>query len=119
MTTGIVPSFGRPGIGSAQVAQRRNVSRNGALDYYPAGGVIKGSKARDPGNSAFSTLALRAGLLMGKITSGGYWANSIMGLSNGALTSTGTTLNVPVATAVEIVRRIGSTGTFKLTGPPT
>lgn len=118
MTIGIQPQFGRPGIGTAQVAQRRNVSRNGALDFYPAGGVIKGSKARDPGNSAYSTRSLRAGLLMGKITSSGYWANSILGKSSGALTGTGTSLTVPVATAIEIVRRIGTTGTFKLTGPP-
>lgn len=119
MTIGIHPQFGRPGIGTAQLAQRRNVSRNGALDYYPAGGVIKGSKARDPGNSAYSTRALRAGLLVGKITSGGYWANSVLGLSQGALAVGATTINVPVATAVEIVRRIGTSGTFKLTGPPT
>ena len=33
MPTGIQPIFGRPGIGTAQVAQRRNVSRNGALDF--------------------------------------------------------------------------------------
>ncbi len=117
--TGIVPSFGRPGIGSARVAQRRNVSRNGALDYYPAGGTIEGTKARDPGNSAYSTRALRAGLLMGKITSSGFYANSVFGLSSGALTGTGTTLTVSAAAAVEIVRRIGTTGTLKLTGPPT
>lgn len=119
MTTGIVPSFGRPGIGSAQVAQRRNVSRNGALDYYPAGGVIKGASARDPGNSAYSTRALRAGLLLGKITSGGYYANSIYGLTNGALTSAGTTVTVAAAVVTELVRRVGASGTFKLTGPPT
>lgn len=119
MTIGIQQVFGRPGIGTAQVAQRRNLSRNGALDYYPAGGTIEGTKARDPGNSAYSTLALRPGLVMGKITSGGFWANSIIGLSNGAITGAATTLSVSAAAATEIVRRIGTTGTFKLTGPPT
>lgn len=116
--TGITPSFGRPGIGTAKVAQRRNVSRNGALDYYPGGGAIKGTKARDPGNSAYSTLALRPGLVMGKITSSGLYANSILGLTNGALAGNGTTLAVSVAAATELVRRVGTTGTFKLTGPP-
>lgn len=116
----IVPSFGRPGIGTAQVAQRRNVSRNGALDFYPAGGVIEGTRARDVGNSAYSTLTLRAGLPMGKITSGGFWANSFFGLTNGALTGTGTTVTLPsTACGTEIVRRIGATGTVKLIGPPT
>ena len=120
MPTGIQPIFGRPGIGTAQVAQRRNVSRNGALDFYPSGGVIKGTKARDVGNSSYSTRALRAGLLMGKITSGGYWANSIFGLTNGALASNGTTVTFAnAAIAVELARRVGTTGTFKLTGPPT
>lgn len=119
MPTGITPSFGRPGIGTAQVAQRRNVSRNGALDFYPGGGVIEGTKARDPGNSAYSTSALRPGLILGKITSGGFYANSIIGLTDGALTGTGTSLTVSAAAATELVRRVGATGTFKLTGPPT
>ena len=116
----ITPIFGRPGFpASTSVAQRRNVSRNGALDYYPAGGVIKGSMARDVNNASANTKNLRAGLLMGKITSGGYYANSIVGLSQGALTATGTTLSSTANIAAEISRRIGATGTFKLTGPPT
>jgi hypothetical protein len=119
MPAGIYPNFGRPGIGTAQLAQRRNVGRNGAFAFYPAGGVIEGTKARDPGNSAYSTLALRPGLLMGKITSGGYWANSILGLTDGALASAGTTVTLSAAAAAELVRRVGASGTFKLTGPPT
>lgn len=111
-------SFGRPGIGTALSAVRRNVSRNGALDFYPAGGAIKGTKARDPGNSD-TVLNLRPGLVMGKITSGGLWANSILGLTNGALAVGGTTLTVGAACVTELVRRVGATGTFKLTGPPT
>lgn len=118
MPTGINPIFGRPGIGTAQVAQRRNVSRNGALDYYPAGGVIDGAKARDPGNSAFSTRALRAGLLMGKVTASGQYANSIVGVTQGAYTSGGTTITVTVAQAAEIVRRVGTSGNLTYIGPP-
>jgi len=118
MAAGIVPSFGRPGIGTAQSAQRRNVSRNGGFDFLPGGGTIEGTKARDPGNSD-STSVLRPGLVMGKITSGGYWANSILGLTNGALTTTGTTVTVAAAVVTELVRRVGATGTFKITGPPT
>ena len=68
MATGIVPSPGRPGIGSAVTAQRLNVSRSGDLGYFSGGGVIEGTKSRDPDNSAYNVLSLRPGLLMGKIT---------------------------------------------------
>jgi hypothetical protein len=119
MGLGISPVFGRPGVGTPLVASRNNVFRSGATDYHKGGGVIKGSAARDPGNSAYNVRSLRAGLVMGKQTSGGYYANSILGLTNGAVAASATTVNVLVATAVEIVRRIGATGSFKLTGPPT
>lgn len=119
MSTGIVPSFGRPGVGTARTAQRRNVSRDGSFSYFPAGGTIEGTRARDPGHSAVSTRTLRPGLVMGKITSGGFWANSIFGLSSGAITGAGTTLTVSAAAATEIVRRIGTSGTLKITGPAT
>lgn len=119
MSTGITPLFGRPGIGTAQTAQRRNVSRNGALDYYPAGAIIEGTKSRDPDNSSASILTLRPGLLMGKITSGGKYAPAIIGVTQGAYTSGGTSLTLTAAQAVELVRRIGSSGTFNLIGPAT
>lgn len=119
MTIGINAVFGRPGVFASQVAQRRNVFVSREAGLLPGGKTVKGSKARDPGNSAYSTRHLRAGLILGKITSGGYYANSILGLTSGALTTVATTLNVPVATAVELVRRVGDSGTFKLTGPPT
>ncbi len=119
MATGIVPALGRPGIGAAVTAQRNNVSRDGNVTYYPGGAVIEGTKARDPGNSAYSTRSLRAGLLMGKITSGGFWANSIIGVSASAYTSGGLGLTVSAASAVELVRRVGSSGTFLLKGAAT
>jgi len=119
MSTGIVPSFGRPGVGTAVSAQRRNVSRDGSFSYFPAGGTIEGTKARDPGHSAVDTRTLRPGLLMGKITSGGFWANSIIGVTAGAYTSGGTSLTVSAASAAELVRRVGASGTFNLIGPAT
>lgn len=117
MSTGITPIFGRPGIGSRLTAQRRNVSRNGALDFYPAGAVIDGDKARDSGNTD-DTRALRAGLLMGKATSGGLWSNSILGVLQGAAAAAAVSVTVTAAQATEIVRRIGSTGTLRFVGPP-
>lgn len=119
MATGIVPAIGRPGIGALVTAQRGNVSRDGAATFFPGGGVIEGTKSRDPGNSAHSVRSLRAGLLMGKLTSGGFWAPSIIGVTSGAYTSGGTSLTVSAASAVELVRRVGSSGTFNLIGPAT
>lgn len=116
---GIQPIFGRPGIGTTLTAQRRNIFKSTADAYLPGGKVIDGTASRDPGNSDGDVTILRAGLVMGKITSSGYYANSILGLSVGAVAAAATSLTVPAATATEIVRRIGTSGTFKLTGPPT
>lgn len=111
--------FGRPGYGTEQSAAYRNVFQDGMIGYLPgSNGVIDYTKTRDPGNTSLVT-TLRPGLVMGRVTSGGKWANSILGLTGGALTSTGTSITVPEAVGDEIVRRFGSSGTFKLTGPPT
>jgi hypothetical protein len=94
------------------------VSRDGNLAYLPVGGVIDGVKTRDVANSD-NQRYLRAGLLMGKVTSGGKWANSFIGATQAAYTSGGTSLTLTAAAAVELVRRIGSSGTFVLIGPAT
>lgn len=117
MATGIVPVIGRPGIGASVTAQRLNVSRDGGLSFFPGGGTIKGTKARDSGNSA-SIQSLRPGLLMGKITTGGYYAPSIIGVMTAAAAAAATTVNISAAQATELVRRIGSTGTLRFVGPP-
>lgn len=118
MPTGILPSFGRPGVGPTITAQKLNVSRDGELTYFPGGGVIEGSKSRDPGNSASSVRTLRAGLLMGKLSTG-YYAPSIIGTLTGAVSASGTSVTISAASAVELVRRGGSTGTLRFVGPPT
>jgi hypothetical protein len=117
MATGIVPVIGRPGIGTAVTAQRRYVFRDGHFDVFPRGGYIEGSLSRDPGNSAYSVYSLRPGTLMGKITSGGYWAPSIIGVTTAAYTSGGTELTVSAAQAAYLVARVGASGTFNLIGP--
>ncbi len=119
MATGIVPAIGRPGISSTITAQRRNVSRDGSLGFFPGGGTIEGSLSRDPGNSAYSVYTLRPGLLMGKITSGGFWAPCIIGVTTAAYTSGGTTLTVSAAQAAYLVARNGASGTFTLKGAAT
>ncbi len=119
MSIGITPTFGRPGIGSALTAQRLNVSRNGTLGFFPGGGTIEGTLSRDPGNSAFDVLNLRPGLLMGKITSGGFYAPSVIGVLAADAASGATTITVSAAQAAYLVARIGATGTLRVVGPPT
>jgi hypothetical protein len=85
----------------------------------PGGVLVDGAKSRDPSN-ADGVDVLQFGLLMGMITESGKYAPSIIGLLTVAYDDdTSTTLTVPTAVAAEIVRRIGPTGTFKLTGPAT
>ena len=88
--------------------------------YREGGAIIDGDESRDPLNTSYLDY-LRAGLVMGQITTGGKFAPSIIGALSGAYDKDGsnqTTMNVTAATATEIVRRIGSSGTFKITGPP-
>jgi len=117
------PFTGMPGVGTEKIAKHRTVAADGYLQFLPGGVILDGSKTRDPLNPDYPTdttgqLRLRAGLLLGKITSSGKYANAVIGNTAGALTGTGTSLTLAAAEAVELVRRVGATGTFKLTGPP-
>ncbi len=114
----ISPLFGRPGIGAARSAQYRNVFRwADDTSFFPGGGVIDGA-SRDYGN-ADNLFLLRPGLLMGQVTSSRKWKPCIIGVTQGAYTSGGTSLTLSVAQAVELARRIGSSGTFTLKGAAT
>ena len=107
-----------PQIGTANSATPRIVLKTFAgVELFPGGKIIDGSLSRDPGNTG-DVDVLRAGVLMGKITTGGKYAPSIIGPSTSAFTAAETRIKVGLATATEIVRRIGATGTFKITGPP-
>ncbi len=113
-----------PGRGTVRQTLRRRVllTPDGAA-YLPAGKTINGTVSRDPLNTG-DVQYLRAGLLMGKITSGGKYAPSIMGVLTTAYdkdSSTGASgvIQVSAATATEMVRRTGATGTFRILGPPT
>lgn len=88
--------------------------------YAPSFYFFDGVYARDPDNTP--TSMLRAGLLCGKISTsgeGGGYANSIIGVTTVAYTSSGTSLTVTTQAATEIVRRIGASGTFNLAGGAT
>lgn len=108
-----------PGVGNERSFGFRRLMLSGLPLYLPGGVVVDGSKSRDPLNTG-DVHTLRAGMLMGKITATKKWAPSILGLLTAAYANdAGTTLTVSAATAAEIVRRIGTSGTFKITGPAT
>ncbi len=113
-----------PGRGTVRATLRRKVllTPDGAV-YLPAGKTLNGTVSRDPLNTGDEQY-LRAGLLLGKITSGGKYAPSILGVLTIAYdkdSSTGASgvIQVSAATAVEMVRRVSATGTFRILGPPT
>ena len=119
-----------PGIGTTIVAVYKPIWKGrGGVQYLPGGGTIDGTNARDPANTFSSgnvpnaqasyANVLEPGLLMGKITASGFYGASVLGLTSAALTTVATTLSVSAAVAAEIVRRIGSSGTLTLVGPPT
>ena len=108
-----------PGIGTTRTAAARQIllSDQGKM-LLPGGRIVDGAESRDALNTG-NLDVLRAGMVLGKITTGDKWAPSIIGVGAEALDGDETTFTVTAATAVEIVRRIGTTGTFKMTGPPT
>lgn len=110
--------YGLPGFRSPRTASHRVILAQGDYTYLAQGGVIDGTTSRDPGNTGDIDV-LRAGLLMGILTSGGQWSPSILGVTSNAEAVGATTLETSAAVATELVRRVGATGTFKLTGPPT
>lgn len=110
---------GMPRIGSLRQTAPRIIFLDGQVTWGLAGGrVIDGSKSRDPDNTG-NLSVLRTGLLMGKITSSGKYAPSVIGKSNAAYAAGATSLTLTAQAAVEIARRISATsGTFKIVGPP-
>lgn len=114
------PITGVPGIKTARTSTPRKIVLADPK-YLPGGVIIDGSKSRDPLNTG-DVDVLRPGMVLGKITATGKYAPSILGVLTAAYTSVSTSetsLQVSAATAVEIARRIGTSGTFKLTGPAT
>jgi hypothetical protein len=70
----IQPVLGLPRIGSTSRAAFRKVFREADWgSVLPGGRIINGTKSRDPGNGT-TPQYLRAGLIMGKVTSGGLYA---------------------------------------------
>lgn len=107
-----------PGVTSARTTTPRRVFAGGTAQFLPSSQIIGGTASRDATNTG-DVDVLRAGKVMGKITSGGKWAPSILGVTTNAETGATTTIEAAAGVVTELVRRVGATGTFKLTGPPT
>jgi hypothetical protein len=109
-----------PGVGTLKTAQYRQILWSADdVQYVPGGVVVDGSVSRDPGNTNWEQV-LRAGLLLGRVSSSNKYAPATLGTLPAAYSDgTSTQLTVSPATAVELARRIQSAGggSFKLTGP--
>ena len=110
-----LPNVGMPGISAEKLAgPERRVSVTGYFTMAPGGRVMDGAKTRDANND--SVLSIRAGTLMGKVTTGGKYANSFFGTTSAILAAGGTSITVAAAEAVEVLRRRTATGTITITG---
>jgi len=106
-----------PGVRASTEYGFRQIMASGRPQYLHGGAVIDGAYARDPLNTGYVD-RLRAGLLMGRRTTGGKWAPSVIGTLGTTIAGTATTLTfLHAAEATELLRRVGATGTFKITGP--
>lgn len=117
--------YGTPGINTGGTLSARTIVTNGSasqLEFVPGFYFIDGTNSRDTGNA--QTNLIRAGVLLGKITSTGLYRPSILGLTTATFTTTGTNVSVTVAASVatEVARLITNAAgnvSLKLIGPPT
>src|SRR5580698_869560 len=110
---------GKPGVVGNYDSQPREVFYSGRefAQFWAPPVTVDGTNSSNPLNAPYIWL-LWAGTAMGRVTATGKYANSIVGLTGAAIASGATSITTDINTAAEIVRRIGATGTFKLTGPP-
>jgi|ERR1700722_12456670 len=111
---------GKPGVLLNLTAQPREVFYSGRerAQFVAAPITVDGNLTCCPFNAPY-TFQILGGTLMGRVTATKKYANSVLGLTSSATTSGATTVQTDVNTAAEVLRRIGASGTFKLTGPPT
>jgi hypothetical protein len=114
---------GKPGVLTSYTATPREVffANRQFAQFVAAPVTIDGTLSGNPLNAPYDWLIF-AGTALGRVTSSGKYAPSMIGATTVAYNHSGggnTTITTDVNTAKEIVRRIGASGTFKLTGPPT
>ena len=108
---------GVPGISAAQEAGFRRIWRGSDAAYLPGSFSIDAATSRDPGNTG-NVDTLRAGLLMGLRTADSQYAPSILGVTTNNEAAGSASIEAAAGVITELVRRVGATGTFNLTGPP-
>jgi hypothetical protein len=110
---------GKAGVVGNFISQPREVFYSGRqfAQFWAPPVTVDGTNSSNPLNAPYTWL-LWAGQLLGRVTATGKYANSVLGLSTAAAAASATSITTDVNTAAEIVRRIGASGTFKLTGPP-
>lgn len=107
---------GRASVGAVNTAGIGLLWLDGNWIPQPGAGVLSGFESRDPGNTGFTNI-IRPGTIMAKHPTTGRYAPWAISTTTAAITGASTTINIGVAGAVELVRRIGPTGVFTLTGP--
>lgn len=110
-----------PGYKAGKSFGYRALRKGGSFKLLPGGIVINGALSRDPLHTGYLDV-LRAGMMLGLVTASKLFAPSLTGVTTvayDAAATVNTQLTVSPATAVEIVRRYGTSGTFHITGPPT
>ena len=110
------PVLNTPGVQADRTTSQRRVFKQSTYEMIAGGGIINGATSRDPGNTS-DVDKLRAGVLMGLRSSDDQWSPSILGVTTNAEAIGATTIEVSAAVATELARRVGTTGTFRLTGP--
>jgi hypothetical protein len=113
---------GKPGVMTTYTATPREIflANRQFAQFIAQPVTIDGNLSGNALNAPYNWL-LYAGTVLGRVTASGKYAPSILGLTAAAYAHSGgsnTTLTTDVNTAAELLRRIGATGTFKLTGPP-
>lgn len=118
MSINLLP-ISQPGMGAIKTAAHRTVfAMKSGENFLPGGVAIDGAKCADPGNTP-DVRKLRAGNILGQASSGSKYGSAIIDVLTNAETGASTQFEITAAGAVELVRRQGATGTFKITGPPT
>lgn len=118
MTTRLQSAFDAPIYGEATFGTESDPRSE---KKYVGGIVVDGAKSRDIFNA--DTAYLQGGTLLGKITTGGLYRPTIVGVLGGAVSSGAgqTSVTITAASAVEIARLISVAGgnvSLKIVGPP-
>jgi len=110
----------QPGVGTDVIAPVRNlfIRAPRSEGYFPVGGSVDGQNCSDPGNP-INQYIIRAGLVLGRISATNLYGASIIGSLLAAIANGASTMYVDGPTATEINRRLGASGTLKITGPAT